>query len=142
MGEWAWLHKKFPALHARKPPFHATAYSLQELLDGSVLLDHTTPNLLEVSYPLLLLGHQLAVLTRDGGVLPNLDQQLDTGLTLLPEYNSLPAYPLLQTVDLSHSMRVAGEREGKLRGLPPTALLNLTQFMHKPTEKTSSHVHI
>lgn len=92
-----------------------------------------------MGYPLLLLGYQLAVLTRDGGVLPNLDQQLDTCLALLPEYNGLPAYPLLQAVNLLHGMRVAGEREGELRGLPLTALLNLTQFMNKPTVTTPSH---
>lgn len=85
-----------------------------------------------MSYPLLLLGHQLAVLTGDGSILSDLDQQLDTRLTLLSEHDRLPAYPLLQTAHLLHGMGVTAESASELGALGLTGTLNLTQFMNKP----------
>lgn len=87
-----------------------------------------------MSDPLLLLAHQFAVLTRDGGILPNLDKQFGTGLALLSEHNRLPAYALLQTAQLLHSMGVATEGKGQLRASCFTVLLHLVQIMYKPGE--------
>lgn len=87
-----------------------------------------------MSYPFLLLAHQFGVLTRDGSILPDLDKQFGTRLTLLSKHNRLPAHALLQTAELLHGMGVAAESTGQLRASRLTLLLNLVQIMYKPGE--------
>lgn len=89
-------------------------------------------DLLQVSYPVSLLGHQLAVLSRDGHILPYLAQQLGGGLTLLSQHYFFPLDLQLQAAHLVQGMAVAAQSKGELGRSQLSFFVDPIQFMHKP----------